>query len=305
VRNGIIGAILGLLGGIGLAFLLERLNTKLRSAEEAQDVFELPVLATIPESKAIMSTNEGAAAPDLPFAENESFRMLRASLRYFNVDNDIKSVLVTSYSSGIGKSTVSWNLARVAASSSRVVLVETDLRNPSLSSQHGLPVIGGLGALLTHQVTLDEAIHSKPIAAQSIGTNGSSTEGRNLDVIVAGPPPPNPAELLESQTMSDVLKQLKSRYDLVVLDTPPLGVVSDAFPLLRQVDGVIAVTRLGISTREHAEHMRDQLRRLEAPVLGLVVNAVKIGRRQKYGYGYYGGYYGKPAEAPEKTPAAK
>jgi polysaccharide biosynthesis transport protein len=305
IRNGIIGAILGLLGGIGLAFLLERLSTKLRSPEEAQDIFELPILATIPESKAIMSTNEGSSAPDLPFAENESFRMLRASLRYFNVDSNVKSVLVTSYSSGIGKSTVSWNLARVAASSSRVVLVETDLRNPSLSNQHGLPVIGGLGALLTHQITLDEAIHRKPIALQGAGTNGSSAEDRHLDVIVAGPPPPNPAELLESQTMNEVLEELKSRYDLVVIDTAPLGVVSDAFPLLRRVDGVIAVTRLGTSTRDHAEHLRDQLRRLEAPVLGLVVNAVRIGRREKYGYGYYGGYYGKPAEAPEQTPASR
>ena len=88
VRNGILGAVLGLLLGIGLAFLFERLNRRLRDPEEAREAFGLPVLGTVPESKAIMASNEGTAAADLPFMENEAFRMLGASLRYFNVDDD-------------------------------------------------------------------------------------------------------------------------------------------------------------------------------------------------------------------------
>lgn len=292
MRNGILGAILGLLLGIGLAFLFERLNRRLRDPEEAQEAFELPVLSVVPESKAIMASNDGTTAAELPFTENESFRMLRASLRYFNVDSDVHSVLVASDAAGVGKSTVAWNLARVAATASKVVLVETDLRNPSLAHQHGLNSVPGLSAVLTHQVGLEEAIQTMSVAA---GANGAGGEAA-LDVIVAGANPPNPAELIESKAMSEVLSRLTERYDLVVLDTVPMGVVADAFPLLREVDGVIAVMRLGRSTRDSAQRLREQMDRLEAPLLGIVANGIKVRRGGKYGYGYYGGYYGPPAE---------
>jgi capsular exopolysaccharide synthesis family protein len=305
LRNAVLGAMLGLLLGLGLAFLLERLNRRLRDPEEAQEAFDLPVLGTVPESKAIMASNEGAAAAELPFVENESFRMLRASLRYFNVDRDIRTVLVTSHAAGVGKSTVAWNLARVAASSSKAVIVETDLRNPTLSRQHGLSAGPGLAELLTHQVKLEEVIQAKPIVTAGSNANGG---GRALDVIVAGALPPNPAELIESQAMSEALTQLAERYELVVIDTAPVGVVSDAIPLLREVDGVIVVARMNKSTRDGAERTREQLGRLEAPVLGVVANAIKARRGGKYGYGYYGGYYQRAAEqggAASAEPSAK
>jgi Mrp family chromosome partitioning ATPase len=219
MRNTVLGAVLGLLLGIGLAFLFERLNRRLRDPEEAREAFGLPVLGTVPESKAIVASNDGTVAAELPFVENEAFRMLRASLRYFNVDKEVQSVLICSHRAEVGKSTVAWNLARVAATSSKVVLVETDLRNPSLSRQHGLSAGPGLAALLTHQVELDEAIQSIPVATGADGAGG------------------------------------------------------------------------------------DQLERLEAPVLGIVANGVKLRRGGRYGYGYYGGYYSKAAEE-EKTAAA-
>jgi capsular exopolysaccharide synthesis family protein len=303
-RNTIFGAILGLFLGIGLAFLFERLNRRLRDPVEAQEVFGLPVLGTVPESKAISATNEGATAPELPFMENESFRMLRASLRYFNVDKQIHSVLITSYGSGVGKSTIAWNLARVASTSARVVLLETDLRNSTIAQQHGLAMGPGLAEVLTHQVDLDEAIQSKPVAVRSNGSGGSAPA---LDVIVAGSHPPNPAELTESEALREVLGQLKERYDLVVIDTAPIGVVADAFPLMREVDGVIAVCRMGLTMRDHAVHLTEQLRRMDAPSLGIVANGIKV-KRGRYGYGYYGGYYGKAAEqaaAPSPTPDAE
>jgi succinoglycan biosynthesis transport protein ExoP len=295
VLNAVLGAILGLLLGIGLAFFLERLNRRLRTPEEAQEVFRAPVIGTIPESKAIMASNQGGAAPELPFLENEAFRTLRASLRYFSVDREVRSVLVTSYTANAGKSTVSWNLARVAATSARVAVVETDLRAPTLSQQHGLAAGPGLAELLTHQAELDDVIQSKALAT---GTNGISGTNHSLDVIVSGALPPNPAELLESKTMSQALAHLGERYDLVVLDTAPIGVVSDAFPLLREVDGVIAVARMEKTTRDAAEHLREQLGRLEAPFLGVVANAVNRRRgRKKYGYGYGGSYYDRRPDA--------
>jgi capsular exopolysaccharide synthesis family protein len=301
-RNVFLGAILGLLLGIALAFLFERLNRRLRDPEEIQEAFGVPVLGTVPESKAIMASNQGDVAPELPFLENESFRMLRASLRYFSIDRQVRSVLITSYSAGVGKSTVAWNLARVAATSAKVVIVETDLRKPTLAQQHGIRTGPGLAELLTHQTELNAVIQAKPVA---VGSNGTADAARSLDVIVAGSLPPNPAELLESRVMKETLSQLTERYDLVVIDTAPVGVVADAYPLLREVDGVIVVARMEKTTRDSAEHLREQLGRVEAPVLGVVANGVKRGRgRKKYGYGYYGGYYGERPEADE-VPAAE
>lgn len=116
--------------------------------------------------------------------------------------------------------------------------------------------------------------------------------------------PPNPAELLESHAMSEALAELRERYDLVVLDTAPLGVVSDAFPLLGQVDGTIVVARMGQSTRDSAERLREQLGRLDAPLLGIVADAIKMTRGGKYGYGSYGGYYGPAQQKQAPSQAA-
>lgn len=283
MRNGVLAAIIGLLLGCGLAFFFERLDRRLRDAEEARDAFGLPILATVPESKAIMVSNKRTAALELPFMENEAFRMLRAQLRYFNTDREVQTVAVSSHAAGVGKSTVAWNLGRVAATSSKTVIVETDLRNPTLATQHGLQSGPGLAELLTHQVGLDGAIQSKPLAG---GSNGAGGETGRLDVIVAGSHPPNPAELIETQTMSDIFAELRKRYELIVIDTAPIGVVSDAIPLLRTADGVIVVARIGETTREAATDMRNQLNRLDVPTLGVVANAVKLSRRSKYGYGY-------------------
>jgi polysaccharide biosynthesis transport protein len=302
-RNGILAAIIGLLLGTGLAFLFERLNRTLRDPEEARDAFGMPVLATVPESKAIIASNKRAEAVELPFMENEAFRMLRAQLRYFNVDRDVRTVVVSSHAAGVGKSTVAWNLGRVAATSSRAIVVEADLRSPTLSAQHGLRSGPGLAELLTHQVGLDSAIQSKPLA---VGANGAAGGERQVDVIVAGSIPPNPAELIESKAMSDILSELTKRYELVVIDTAPIGVVSDGIPLLRMADGLIVVARIGVTTRDTAHEMRDQLDRLDVPVLGIVANVIKLRGRSRYGYGHYGSPgQGEPVERPEEPRQAR
>jgi capsular exopolysaccharide synthesis family protein len=283
LRNTILGAILGLLLGVALAFVFERLNRRLRTPEEAGEVFGLPVIGSIPESDAIDSANAATAGLNLPFMEDESFRMLRASLRYFSVDSTVRSVLVTSSVSGAGKSTVTWNLARVSAHTTKTIIVETDLRNPALARQHGLRPAPGLAEVLTQQVDLRDAIQSVTV---SIGAGGPDAERREVDVITSGALPPNPADLIESHAMSEVLDTLTAEYDLVAIDTPPLGVVSDAFPLLEKIDGVIVVARMGQTTREEATTLIEQLRRLKAPLLGVVANATKRRKRQD-SYSYY------------------
>jgi tyrosine-protein kinase len=303
LRNGIVAGLIGLIVGIGLVLLFERLNRRLRDPEEAREAFGLPILATVPESRAITVSNMRGAALELPFMENEAFRMLRAQLRYFNVGRDVRTVVVTSHAASVGKSTVAWNLARVAATSSKVIVVETDLRDPTLAAQHGLRPGPGLAELLTGQVELDAAIQSKSLAVEANGAGGGE---RQLDVIVAGSNPPNPAELIENEAMSDVLSQLAKRYEFVVVDTAPIGVVSDALPLLRAVDGVIVVARIGQTTRDTAHEMRDQLDRLDISALGLVANAVKSRRGDRYGYGYYGSdRVGEGGDGPERPQHAR
>jgi receptor protein-tyrosine kinase len=132
---------------------------------------------------------------------------------------------------------------------------------------------------------LEDALQSYTL---SRSPNGTGTPVQALDVVTCGALPPNPAELLESHAMAESLAWLSERYDFVVIDTAPIAVVSDAFPILQKVQGVIIVARMEKTTGDAAREVREQLTRLGAPVLGVVANAVKVRRRDRYGYGYYG-----------------
>jgi succinoglycan biosynthesis transport protein ExoP len=285
VRNGVLGLIVGLLLGLGLAFLFERLDRRIRDPRELEDAYGLPILGTITESRALGTASKGANGTLIPGPEWEAFRKLRAKLRYFSVDREIRSVLVTSARAAEGKTTVASNLALAAAigGQARVLLVEADLRKPSLARRYELSTVPGLAELLTHDIFVQEAIQSLSLP--------SWTEGEAaLDVIVAGEIPPNPSELLESRRMSELLDELGSMYDLMIVDTPPVSVVADAMPIVHKVDGVIVVSWIGASTRDGAHHLRSELESLGAPTLGVVVNRASAGIDGYYGYGYGYGY---------------
>jgi receptor protein-tyrosine kinase len=283
MRNGLIGVVLGLMLGAGAALLLDRLDRRLRDPEEAAEIFERPILTLIPEAEAL-------AEPDrpLPAAVAEAFRMLRANLRYFNVDREVRSVIVTSAQPEDGKSTVAWQLASAAAATgTRVLLIEADLRRPTLSRwMHRAPRVG-LSAFLTGQAELDEAVERV-----KLGEGNGSLPAHELDVIFAGGPPPNPDELMESERMRELLREAESDYELVLIDTPPTSVVADAVPLLREASGVLVVARLDQTTRDAARQLNEQLRNLKARVLGVVINHLRV-RGFGYGYGYGYGYYGE------------
>jgi capsular exopolysaccharide synthesis family protein len=157
----------------------------------------------------------------------------------------------------------------------------------------------GLSTVLSGQAELEDGIQHVPLGQEA--RDGSV---RTLDVILAGPLPPNPSDLLESDHMRELLAALGAKYELLVVDTPPTSVVSDAIPLVKQVGGVIVVARLGKTTREAAQHLCDQLRNLDAPVLGVVVNGIgsEAGR---YGYGYAYGYGQQAEGAATKAATAK
>jgi len=289
LRNTVVMAVLGLMLGVALAFLLHRLDRRIRDPKELEAIFDRPILGAIPESRALLKL--GRASERLALQEIEAFRMLRANLRYFNIDRDVKSVLVTSAAPGDGKTTVAWNLAATAgAGGARVLAIEADLRHPRFAATIGVPPGTGLSTVLANQVEFRDAVQEVPVTG---GSSGGSP--RTIDVLFAGPLPPNPTDLLESERMHELVSCAERDYDLVVIDTPPTSVVSDAIPLVARVGGVIVVGRLAKSTREGVTHLRNQLQNLDAPMLGVVVNAIGSDA-EGYGYGY--GYGPDPRDTP-------
>jgi succinoglycan biosynthesis transport protein ExoP len=289
VRNAVIGLLLGLLLGVGAALVLERLDQRVRDIDEFEEIFNRPLLGTIPQSRAFPAQRSAHAT--LTGREIEAFRTLRIHLRYFNIDREIRSVVVNSAVPGEGKSTVSWNLAAAASSSGqRVLLIEADMRRPVLAAWLGVAFdTAGLSEYLSGQQSLEDVIRTTPTFVA--GNNLEDTERPKLDVIVGGGVPPNPPDLLESERLQDLLDHGRSDYDLVVIDTPPTAIVADAVHLLARVDGVIAVVRLGQSRRHHTRKYCDQLSLLDAPVLGVVVNGTNPGMEDyDYDYGYRGSY---------------
>jgi capsular exopolysaccharide synthesis family protein len=280
-RNGLLGALLGLLLGMGLVFVTERLDKRIRDASELEAAYGLPVLGVIPESPAY----QAAGVEPLPPVEMEAFALLRARLRYFNVDREIRSLLMTSCAPGDGKTTVALNLAiaEAVAGNEKVVVVEADLRRPSLAKRVAIDPGPGLAEILSRNASLDSALQRVTIPTRS------SDRTPSFSVLTSGATPPNPTELLESRAMIDLLTSLSERFNLVIMDSAPTMAVSDAIPLLQLVSGVVIVNRVESITRDLARHLRDQLAKLNAPVLGIVANALPTGGRDEYGYGY-GGY---------------
>jgi succinoglycan biosynthesis transport protein ExoP len=285
-KNTLLGAVLGLLLGLAVAFLLERLDRRIREPKDLETIYGLPLLGVVPESTALSGSARAANGSKraLPAGEAEAFQLIRAHLRYFNVDRQMHTLLVASAAPGDGKTTVARHLAAAAARmGSRVLLLEADLRRPTLAQQLEIQPGLGLSDVLIGAASLREATRSIDLGYSSVG----GSEPRTLDVLVAGAVlPPNPGELIESHAMETLLEQVKRTYDLVVIDTPPLTVVSDAFPLLSRVDGVLIVGRVGRNRRDIAERLHETLMGAGAPLLGVVANGFKAARFGSYGYSY-------------------
>jgi succinoglycan biosynthesis transport protein ExoP len=296
-RDTLLGAVLGLLLGLSVAFLFERFDRRIREPKDLETVYGLPLLGVVPESSALSrSARRKGSAAALPASEAEAFHLIRAHLRYFNVDRELQTLLVGSAAPGDGKTTVARYLAAAAARmSSRVLLLEADLRRPTIAQQLDLPSGPGISDVLIGSIALGEAIQSVDLESPS----GAGASVRALDVLVAGAAlPPNPGELIESHAMERLLEQAKSTYDLIVIDTPPLTAVSDAFPLLRKVDGVVIVGRVGRNRRDVAERLHETLTGAGAPLLGVIANGFKSGARGSYGYAYDYSYAPEPPSSP-------
>jgi succinoglycan biosynthesis transport protein ExoP len=283
LRNTILAAAAGLLIGLVLAFLLERFDSRIREPEDLGTIYRRPMLGVVPQSTALARASEPgsrASREVLPRREAEAFQLIRAHLRYFNAEHELRALLVTSAESDEGKTTIARHLAVAAASmGSTVLLIDADLRHASLAEQLDLAAEPGVADVVLGSVSLWRA--TQPVAIDR--PTGVAARPLALDVLVAGAsPPPNAAELIESRAMAAMLAQANEIYDFVVLDTTPVSVVSDAFPLLRLVDGVVVVSMVGRSRRPTAERLRETLDSVGAPLLGVIANGVKVRGREPY-----------------------
>jgi polysaccharide biosynthesis transport protein len=293
-RNLAFALALGLTTGVGLAFLLEGIDNTVRTPEQAQAISALPSLGMIPlgsktteatvrQRLTITSSREAVelvtqSRPQSQMAE--SYRALRTSLLLTSLGAPPKIILVTSALPQEGKTTTSINTSIVLAQKgTRVLLIDADLRRPSIHKTLGMGPKTGLSNVLTGSATLQQAVVR-------------STLVPTLFILPAGTPPPNPAELLASSNMKDILAELREQYDHIIVDTPPTLSVTDAVVMSTRADAVVLVIRSGQTTKQALRRSRDLLMQVNAHIAGVLLNAVDLSSPDYYYYYEYQGKYG-------------
>ena len=210
-------------------------------------------------------------------AMDEAVRTLRTNISFSSVDSKLKSLLITSSSPSEGKSTVTVNLGRsMAENGSKVLIIDCDLRHPSIGDVSGNTSMIGLTNYLVDKATINDII----IKDHKVD---------NLHLLLTGPKPPNPAEILGSKKMESLIKSLQDHYDMILVDTPPVGIITDGAILSTFVGAVIMVVNQGETKAENFKLALKNLENVGAKILGVVMNKVKM-KSGKYGYGY-GHYY--------------
>lgn len=298
--NLLIAAILGLFGGVGLAFLLEFLDNTIKSQEDIEQQLRMPFLGVVPIIR--KSDKRGQArelTTDLEYSADlhthffpkssmaECTRTIRTNILFMAPDQQAQILVITSPSPLEGKTTAAISLGIVMSqSNSRVLMIGADMRRPRLYKSFGIEVDRGLSSVLVGKLELDKAIVSTGI--------------ERLDILPCGSVPPNPSELLSSQAFVDLLEQLRERYDRIIIDSPPVIAVTDAMVLAQHADGVVVVCRASSTRKELLKRTRQLLYGINAPVLGVILNGLNLENRRYGGtYYYYYRRYGQYYEDPE------
>ncbi|WP_334329716.1 CpsD/CapB family tyrosine-protein kinase [Companilactobacillus sp. HBUAS59699] len=205
----------------------------------------------------------------------EQFRTVRTNIQFTAVDKQIKSIVFTSSAPSEGKSTVSNNFAVTCADQgSKVVLIDSDLRRPTIHKTFGIDNRIGLSNYLLGTAKVDEILQPALV--------------RNLSIIPSGPIPPNPSELLGSNRLKQLLKELEERFDILILDAPPVNTVTDTQVLASVVDGVVMVVPQGIAIKAGVRHAKESLELVHAHIIGAIMNRVTVQKSVYYGGEYYG-----------------
>ncbi len=276
-----------LMFGVGLAFLLDALDATLKNAEDIDRKLGVPLLGMLPMiEKSVLEKlglEEGrlvrAFSDDSLHGFSESVRTLRTSLTLAGLEHSSKVVLLTSSVPGEGKTTTSANLAEAYGQMEKTLLIDADMRRPTMAKKLGLPHNSkGLSNAVAYPDTLEECIHHM--------------EELNIDVIPSGPIPPNPLELLSSRNFEQLLDTLRGRYQRIIIDSAPMRLVSDALYLSTLVDGVVYVVKADATKDKWVKGSLTKLDESNARIFGVLLNQLDVNKEARYsGYGYYAGYY--------------
>jgi polysaccharide biosynthesis transport protein len=313
-QKAIIGLLLGGVLGLGLAFLGEALDRRVRSEEEIGSILGLPLLGRVPKPpRRLRKANELVMLAEPRSIAAEPVRALRTSIDFLNLERNARTIMVTSSIQREGKSTTIANLAvALARAGRRVVLVDLDLRRPFVNRFFGLRPAPGITDVLLGRLSTSEALRAVPVPtsvparsgpALRVDTNARSSNGHGqvegvLHVLPAGTIPPDPGELIEGEALSRVLESLRAQFDVVLIDTAPLLVVGDALTLSSKVDAMFLITRLKLVHRGMLHELARLLEACPAEKLGYVVASAELSEAYGYGYGY--GYPVLEAERSEK-----
>ncbi|UTH00855.1 CpsD/CapB family tyrosine-protein kinase [Macrococcoides canis] len=207
---------------------------------------------------------------------SEQYRMIRSNIMFSGIDNEIKKIVITSAAPSAGKSTTAANIAvAYAQAGKRVLLIDGDLRKPTVQYTFETKNVFGLSNLITDQIKLEQAIQNTIV--------------ENLSIMTSGPIPPNPSELLASLRFKELIESLEQYFDFIIIDTPPVLAVTDAVIMSTIVDGTILVTNVETNNKHHLMKAKDGLLKSDANILGVVLNNVeKSGKDDYYYYEYYG-----------------
>lgn len=276
--NVLVAALVGFVLAAGGAYLIEYLDDSIKDAEDAKQLFGLPILATVPEMVAENDADKLIMLSNTPHPAAEAYRMLRTNLQFASVDRSLRLLLVTSPSPEDGKSLTVANLSvAYTRSGKRVILVDADLHRPS--QQHFFHVRNNIGltlSLFDQQTPVENLLQETTIPG--------------LRILSAGPLPPNPAEMLSSKRMQEILCELRDLADIVIIDSPPISAVSDAMILSTYVDAVLLVTRASKTSRTVAKKALNALQQVRAYIVGIVYNGVDE-FDSNYSYDYTYNYY--------------
>jgi capsular exopolysaccharide synthesis family protein len=272
VLNISLGVLLGLLVGAALAVARDILDNRIKNADELSKIAGSPTMGVVVEDPKTqrhpIATRAGTRN-----MRAENYRQLRANLQFANVDQHPRVIAVTSSIPSEGKTTVAINLASTLAEAGfSVCLVDADLRRPTIAKALGLLSPVGLTSVLIHQIELTEALQNA---------------GSSFYVLTSGPTPPNPSEVLASSYVRDVIRSLLDKVDYVVCDTAPLLPVADGSEVAALADGTLLVARHGMTTDTHVKRAVHTLGRVDAKLLGVVLNRVPPRKNNEYGYTYY------------------
>ena len=292
-RNGILAGMLALFLGLGIAFLWEALDTRVRNAETIGELIGLPMLARLPEpSRRLRRKGQLVMLTEPNSVQSESFRLLRTNLEFVNLERGARTIMVTSAVKEEGKTTTMANLAvALARAGRRVVLVDLDLRRPLVDRYFDLEGRPGVTDVALGHVPLDEAITRIAIPAADGGHGNEHGNGHGevegfLEVLCSGPNPPDPGEFVGTRALASILDELADRADVVLIDAPPVLGVVDAATLSTNVDALLLVVRMNLVRRPLLRELRRILENLPSAKLGFVLTGAEAEEGYGYGYGY-------------------